>query len=139
MSIKDYILTELEFPDKLAKYLFSTLESYYAQEVNMITAGAIDELLIDLDKRVYAASNKHDEKYRVVGGTGAIIEALLRDMPTWNYITAYSNTPVNQISKSGDQYIINHQYDEVFDYVISTLPPPVLNQIDVDIYSGPHR
>jgi|GEM_PF-2202543 len=133
MSIKDYILTELEFPDKLAKYLFSTLESYYAQEVDMITAGAIDELLIDLDKRVYAASTKHDEKYRVVGGTGKMIEALLRAMPTWNYITAYSNTPVNQISKSGDKYIINNQYDEVFDYVISTLPPPILKTIEVDV------
>ncbi|MDF1683648.1 MAG: NAD(P)/FAD-dependent oxidoreductase [Legionellaceae bacterium] len=133
LSIKEYFLTELGFPEKLASYLFSTLESYYAQEVDMITAGVIDEMLIDLDKRAYAISNKHDEKYRVVGGTGKIIEALLRDMPSWNYITTYSNAPVNQISKSGDKYIINNQYNEAFDYVISTLPPPVLNKIEVDI------
>ncbi|MDF1646260.1 MAG: NAD(P)/FAD-dependent oxidoreductase [Legionellaceae bacterium] len=130
LSIKDYLLEELKFPEKLAHYIFSEAASYYAQEADIINANIIEEMFIDLEVPTYQISHKHDEKYRVIGGTGKIIDKLLQKIPTWRHVRIQLKTPVHTISKSDKKYMIN---DEAFDYVISTLPPPVLKQIKVDI------
>ncbi len=126
LSAKDYFLKELKCPAKLADYIFSEIAGYYAQEANIINADIIEEMLVDLDEFVYNISHKHDEKYRVVGGTGKIIEELLQVMSAWHYVTIKLKTRVDKISKTGEKYIIN---GEEFDYVVSTLPPPVLKKI----------
>lgn len=133
-SVKDYFHNELKAPTALADYFSATLASYYAQEVSMISAGVIEEMTLDLDARTYQISNKHDEKYRVVGGTGQITDALLKAASTtWHDVVIHTHTPVKSIVQVDGQYMINQHADETFDYVISTLPPPTLKKIQVDV------
>ncbi|MDF1827099.1 MAG: NAD(P)/FAD-dependent oxidoreductase [Legionellaceae bacterium] len=132
-SVKDYFLYELGAPTALADYFFSTIANYYAQDVSVISAGVIEEMMLDVDTRMYQISGKHDEKYRVIGGTGQITDALLKAASTWHDVVIHADDPVKYINQLNNKYIINHQADEVFDYVISTLPPPMLKKIQVDI------